>query len=154
MAEVRISELTAHSTGVLAATDLIEVSEDLGGGLFGSRKLTGLQLNGGVDSMVFKAKFEQVGTAAPTLTIIRNDFGGTITTSRTIAGGYAILGFSSQLTGNVEVSFNYSSLDIGGEVLANLPTSSTVAVSTYASGVQADDVCSAAQTYITITKYL
>jgi len=154
MAEVRISEMTAHSTGVLAATDLIEVSEDLGGGIFGSRKLTGLLLNGGVDSKVFKSKFEQIGTSAPTLTIIRNDFGGTITTSRSIAGGYAILGFNSQLTGNVEISFNMSSLDIGGEVLANLPTSSSVAVSTYASGVQADDVTSAAQTYVTITKYL
>jgi hypothetical protein len=154
MAEVRISELTAHSTGVLAATDLIEVSEDLGGGLFGSRKLTGLLLSGGVSSKVFKAKFEQVGTHAPTLTIIRNDFGGTITTSRSIAGGYAILGFNSQLVDNVEISFNMSSLDINGEVLANLPTSSTIAVSTYASGVQADDVCAAGQTYLTVTKYL
>ena len=44
MAEVRISEMTAHSTGVLAATDLIEVSEDLVGGLFASKKLTGANL--------------------------------------------------------------------------------------------------------------
>jgi hypothetical protein len=106
-----------------------------------------------VTETIFKARFEQIGTSAPTLTIIRNDFGGTITTNRSIAGGYAILGFNSQLVDNVEISFNMSSLDIGGEVLAILPTTSAVAVSTYASGVQADDVCSAAQTYITITKY-
>jgi len=50
MAEVRISEMTAHSTGVLAATDLIEVSEDLGGGLFGSRKLTGALLSSSTEN--------------------------------------------------------------------------------------------------------
>jgi len=50
MAEVRISEMTAHSTGVLAATDLIEVSEDLGGGLYGSRKMTGAELNSSTEN--------------------------------------------------------------------------------------------------------
>ncbi len=50
MAEVRISEMTAHSTGVLAATDLIEVSEDLGGGLFASRKLTGAELGASTEN--------------------------------------------------------------------------------------------------------
>jgi hypothetical protein len=45
---------------MLAATDLIEVSEDLGGGLFGSKKLTGLQLRNGIKT--YKAILTQTGT--------------------------------------------------------------------------------------------
>ena len=44
MAELRISDLPAHSTGTLKATDLIEVSEE-SGGLFTSTKMTGASLN-------------------------------------------------------------------------------------------------------------
>lgn len=88
MAEVRISELTAHSTGVLAATDLIEVSEDLGGGLFGSRKLTGLQLRNGIKT--YKAIITQTGTSAPTATVFINTLSGTPTFSYIGVGSYEL----------------------------------------------------------------
>jgi hypothetical protein len=103
---------------------------------------------------VFKAKVFQSGTNAPRLTIIKNDFGGTITTSRVTAGGYGILGFNSQLTGNVEVSWNFGSFVLTKQVLSLLPTTSTVVFSTYDSGVQSDDCfVGSVDKYITITKY-
>ena len=43
MADLRISDLTAHTTGILAAADLVEVSQE-SGGTFTSRKMTGAQL--------------------------------------------------------------------------------------------------------------
>ena len=88
MAEVRISELTAHSTGNLAATDLIEVSQDLGGGLFGSRKLTGLQLRNGIKT--YKAILTQTGTSAPTATVFINTLSGTPTFSYIGVGSYEL----------------------------------------------------------------
>jgi len=103
MAEVRISEMTAHSTGVLAATDLIEVSEDLGGGLFGSRKLTGEQLDGG---LVWEALITQTGTSAPSLTVIKNTLGITASPSYSGVGGYTIGGFAGNLTGSLKIEKN------------------------------------------------
>jgi hypothetical protein len=88
MAEVRISELTAHSTGNLAATDLIEVSQDLGGGIFGSRKLTGLQLRNGIKT--YKANLTQTGTSAPTATVFINTLSGTPTFSYVGVGSYTL----------------------------------------------------------------
>lgn len=103
MAEVRISEMTAHSTGVLAATDLIEVSEDLGGGLYGSRKLTGEQLDGG---LVWEALITQTGTSAPSLTVVKNTLAITSTPSYSGVGGYTIGGFAGNLTGSLKIEKN------------------------------------------------
>jgi hypothetical protein len=97
MAEVRISELTAHSTGVLAATDLIEVSQDLGAGIFGSRKLTGLQLRNGIKT--YKANLTQTGTSAPTATVFINTLSGTPTFSYVGVGSYELT-LTAEFTNN------------------------------------------------------
>jgi hypothetical protein len=73
---------------MLAATDLIEVSEDLGGGLFGSKKLTGLQLRNGIKT--YKAILTQTGTHAPTATVFINTLSGTPTFSYIGVGSYEI----------------------------------------------------------------
>lgn len=104
MAEVRISELTAHSTGNLAATDLIEVSEDLGGGLFGSRKLTGLQLRNGIKT--YKAILTQTGTSAPTSIEFINTLSGTPTFSYIGVGSYELTLTGEFISNKVTVSTN------------------------------------------------
>ena len=108
MAEVRISELTAHSTGNLAATDLIEVSEDLGGGLFGSRKLTGLQLRNGIKT--YKANLTQTSTNAPTSTIGINQLSGTPTWAYVAVGVYTLT-----LTGEFTNNKTYVVMNTGGK---------------------------------------
>jgi hypothetical protein len=108
MAEVRISELTAHSTGVLADTDLIEVSEDAGGGLFTSRKLTGLELKRGV--YTYKANVTQTSTNAPTSTIGVNELSGTPTWSYVGVGVYRLT-----LVGEFTNDKTYVVMNTGGK---------------------------------------
>ena len=146
MAEVRISEMNAHSTGVLAATDLIEVSEDLGGGLFGSRKLTGEQLDGG---LVWEALITQTGTSAPSLTVIKNTLGITATSSYTSTGVYTISGFASNLTGNIKIEASCTN----GQSFCSAATSSALLLATTNdSGTNVNDVLLIGS-YVKVTKY-
>lgn len=146
MAEVRISEMTAHSTGVLAATDLIEVSEDLGGGLFGSRKLTGKQLDGG---LVWEALVTQTSTNAPVLTVLKNTLGITASSAYSSIGIYTISGFATLLTGNIKIE----AFCTNGQVQCSIASSSILGLaSTDASGANQNGVLLAGS-HIKITKY-
>jgi len=146
MAEVRISELTAHSTGVLAATDLIEVSENLGGGLFGSRKLTGEQLDGG---LVWEALITQTGTSAPTITVLKNTLGITAATTYASVGVYTITGFATLLTGNIKIE----ALCTNGQIQASILTTSILGVATTnASGTNQNGLLLSGS-FVKITKY-
>ena len=127
MAEVRISELTAHSTGVLAATDLIEVSEDLGGGLFGSRKLTGLQLRNGIKT--YKAILTQTGTHAPTATVFINTLSGTPTFSYIGVGSYEIT-LTGEFTAN-KVTVSANNFVSGGLVKVFRKDADDIIIQTY-----------------------
>jgi len=135
MAEVRISEMTAHSTGVLAATDLIEVSEDLGGGLYGSRKLTGLQL---VGALVYKAIITQVSTSDPTLYPLINTL-GTVTVARVGAGDYELTCTGAFSGGATKLFISASPLKtITTEVRVYRDNVNVVKIRTYASGTLTD----------------
>jgi len=127
MAEVRISELTAHSTGNLAATDLIEVSEDLGGGLFGSRKLTGLQLRNGIKT--YKAILTQTGTSAPTATVFINTLSGTPTFSYIGVGSYELT-LNSEFTAN-KVTVSTNNFVSGGLVKVFRKDADDIAIQTF-----------------------
>jgi hypothetical protein len=145
MAEVRISEMTAHSTGVLAATDLIEISEDLGGGLFGSRKLTGQELFG----LEWEALVTQTGTNAPVLTVIKNTLGITATIGYTSTGVYTIIGFASNLTGNIKIEASCTN----GQSFCSAATSSALLLATTDdSGTNVNDVLLIGS-YVKVTKY-
>jgi hypothetical protein len=134
MAEVRISEMTAHSTGVLAATDLIEVSEDLGGGLFGSRKLTGANLFG----LVYKAIIAQVSTNDPTATVLKNTL-GTVTLARVGVGDYELTCTGAFSGGATKLFISASPLKtITTEVRVYRENSNVVKIRTYASGTLTD----------------
>lgn len=87
MADVRISDLTAHSTGVIGDDDLIEVSE-YSGGVYTSRKITGAELK--ASSKVparYKATLTQTSTNDPVETVLENDLGAIVWT-RTAGGTY------------------------------------------------------------------
>jgi hypothetical protein len=150
MAEVRISELTAHSTGVLAATDLIEVSEDLGGGLFESKKLTGEQLDGG---LVWEALITQTSTNAPVLTVLKNTLGITASPTYVGVGGYTIGGFAGNLTGSIKIEKNMPSLDYNKYfVLAILNTNTLTLETGDITSIPANGLLIIGS-YIKITKY-
>jgi len=137
MAEVRISDMTSHSTGVLAATDLIEVSEDLGGGLYGSRKLTGLQLNKGVK--VYKAILTQVSTSDPTVSLLEDTIG--ITTVLRVGVGQYEITATGLFTSATKVFITTSPLKtITKEVRVYRLNTNVVQVDTYSSGSLADAV--------------
>jgi len=145
MAEVRISDMTAHSTGVLAATDLIEVSEDLGGGLYGSRKLTGQELFG----LVWEALITQTGTNAPVLTVIKNTLGITATSGYTSTGVYTISGFATLLTGNIKID----SFCTNGQVQCSAASSSALLLATLDATGSNQNGLLLIGSYVKVTKY-
>ena len=135
MAEVRISELTAHSTGTLAATDLIEVSEDAGGGLFTSRKLTGLQLRNGVDT--YKAVISQTGVLDPVIEVVlENTLNLTVVPTYITTGTYQLAGLSGNASRVTQVTLSGLVQD---EDFVSRPTSANViSLVTYSGGVLTD----------------
>ena len=103
---------------------------------------------------VFLARINQAGTAAPTLIIYRNDFGGTITTSRATVGRYTILGFNSQLTTPTVISMNFNGLVNPDYFVSSvLSTNSLISIRSYNASVLSDDVMTGAELYIQITTY-
>lgn len=137
MAEVRISEMTAHSTGVLAATDLIEVSEDLGGGLYGSRKLTGLELRQGIDT--YKAVISQASTNDPVIEVeLNNTLGLTVVPSYVGVGSYQIAGLSSNASRVVEITL--SGLVATDSFDAKPTSANAISLRTFSSGVASDGI--------------
>lgn len=90
MSEYKISELTAHPTGLLGDDDLIEVSY-YAGGIYYSRKLTGAELKESSNvGLIYKANLTQTSTNAPTADVFQNTLGGTPSFARTSQGVYTM----------------------------------------------------------------
>ena len=84
MANVKISQLTAKGSNI-AKTDRIAIAQDDGGGTFSSKYVTGEQL---FFYKKYVATLKQIGTSAPTATVLENTLGGTLVWTRDAVGTY------------------------------------------------------------------
>lgn len=105
---------------------------------------------------VYKAQIDQTGTSAPTLTVLRDDFGLTLTPSYSGVGIFIIDGWSSKLTGLIETNLT-GYLDTFTNILSSL-TSSQLKIETFNRGVASNGMLTNSGTAIgssvlTIIKY-
>ena len=133
---------TDHRNGDWIATDIYE------GELYLDND-TGLTYtsNGGAiiassglpPSKVWKAVIAQAGLIAPIITVVENTLGVTVVPTYSTVGGYGLPGFAGLLVGNISIAmdFQLSYLEHSRCLVA---TPSSLVLSTYSSGVLADDV--------------
>lgn len=107
MAELKISQIETEATAN-ALTDLFEIEQ---GGV--SKKTTLQKIVNAIMPKEYIALISQSSTSVPTLTIIKNDFTGTITATRNGAGDYTLTNSVSEFTANktvvnIDNSTNYA----------------------------------------------
>ena len=108
---------------------------------------------------VWSAQIEQTGTSNPTLNVLKDDLGVTITPSYSTAGGYILNGFDSNLSVlgiKIEYSTNLIDYTSTNSILIGVPTTSQLGITTKVGGVMANGVLPSglgAGAVITITKY-
>ena len=142
-----------HRNGDWIDTDIYEGEfyQDTATGLTYTRSSVGIITSSGLPtSKVWKAIILQSGTSAPVLTVVENTLGVTVVSSYSVVGGYGLSGFAGLLTGNISISmdFQLSYLE-HSRCLVN--TSSLLSLSTYLSGVLANDVLAISTIIRTIT---
>lgn len=107
-----------------------------------------------VDKKEFIAMIEQTGVTAPTITVIKDDFNDTYSTSYTTVGRYEISGFNGELLGDEEIYINVNNLPLTYFVrTSNISSTNVEIVTSDNAGILVDAVLSV-NTYIRITKYL
>jgi hypothetical protein len=108
-----------------------------------------------VSKKEFIAMIEQTGTSAPTLTIKKDDFNDTYTTSYIAVGVYEIVGFGNILTGDEEMNINSASLIEDRFVNISNQAADTIAVKSFDGTATATDgiLGGASKTYIHVIQY-
>ena len=137
----------------LTNQDLLLISQYDGVSAYENKYITA-NLTESVNKKEFIAMIEQIGVAAPTITVIKDDFNDTYTGVYNSVGNYEISGFNGELLGDEEISVNTN----------NLPSTyflRTSAVGTNAIGIVTSDNTATlvdgvipVNTYIRVTKYL
>lgn len=90
--------------------------------------------------LIWKALITQSGTSAPTLTVVENTLGVTITPSRVSIGFYELSGFSGNLTaGNCEIHSNFNHIGDEWFMQQEALTDSVLTVVTYETGTGVQD---------------
>jgi hypothetical protein len=105
---------------------------------------------------VYKAQISQSGTSAPTLNVLVDDFGLTLSPSYTGVGVYEISGFATNLTGLIETNLTTYS-NTASHILSSL-SSSILKIETFDSGVATNGMLinsgtSVGSSVLTIVKY-
>ena len=142
-----------HRNGDWIDTDIYEGEfyQDTDTGLVYTRNSTGItKSDGNATFRVWKARITQTGTNAPVLTVFENTLGVTITPNYVGVGTYTLTGFATLLTGNVDINQSFQSTYLEHSI-AILSTSSIIALSTYLSGVLANNVLIGSTLIRTIT---
>lgn len=105
--------------------------------------------------LIWKALITQSGTSAPTLTIVENTLGVTITPSRVSIGFYELSGFAGNLTaGNCEIHSNFNHIGDEWFMQQEATTDSILSVVTYEMGTGVmDDILNGVGNSITIYVY-
>lgn len=104
---------------------------------------------------IWKAQIEQAGTSAPTVTVLVNTLGVTVTTAYVSVGNYELNGFASNLTGLTSIETSMPKT-IGFLMAGNATSSQIAIVSQDTGGYDADDVLGSTfkiSQIITVTKY-
>lgn len=85
--------------------------------------------------LIWKALITQSGTSAPTLTVVENTLGVTITPLRVSQGIYTLSGFAGNLTvGNCEIHSNFNHIGDEWFMQQEATTDSVLSVVTYEMG--------------------
>jgi len=147
---------TDHRNGDWIATDIYEgeLYMDTDTGLVYTSNGGIIQMaDGRTKQAVWKASITQTGVSAPSLTVLENTLGVTITPTYTSVGNYALTGFSSLLTGSFEMSIDYNVGPTKHAAVYNT-TSSVMLVQTHDGGVVTDGVLGGTTVHtITVVKY-
>ena len=144
---------TDHRNGDWLDTDIYEGEfyQDTDTGLTYTRSSAGIITSSGLPtSKVWKAIILQSGTSAPVLTVLENTLGVTVVSSYSVVGGYGLSGFAGLLTGNISISMDFQ-LSYLEHSRCLVSTSSLLSLSTYLSGVLANDVLAISTIIRTIT---
>lgn len=146
-----------HQDGTWLATDIYpaEMYQDVDTGLVYTRDvINGITTaSGETPKKVWKALVLQKGTSAPTIVVVENSLGVTITPSYISVGKFSFSGFDELLAGNFEVTGNFNS-DVETPRFITIPTTSSVlALETLSGGVYSNGVAEKAGNSITINKY-
>jgi len=142
-----------HRNGDWIDTDIYEgeLYQDTDSGLTYTRNSFGIVTSDGKPtSKVWKAIILQAGTSAPVLTVVENTLGVTVVSSYSVVGGYGLSGFAGLLTGNISISMDFQ-LSYLEHSRCLVSTSSLLSLSTYLSGVLANDVLAISTIIRTIT---
>jgi hypothetical protein len=151
MANVKISDLT-QATG-LQTTDLLLISQDDGIGGYDTKSIEASLLEGSGRKM-FIAKVKQLLTAPPTITIIKDSFNGTYTTSYLSTGEFEIVGFDTDLSTDCEITLNTVVLNPLYKVQLTATSADTITIKTYdASNTLANSILNGDDIFIKVTKY-
>lgn len=102
--------------------------------------------------LIWKALITQSGTSAPTLTVVENTLGVTAVPAYVSVGTYTIAGFAGNLTGNLEIHKNNTSVNIDYQLAVGIIDVDTLLVSTYNASVDSNDILTTGSS-ITVYKY-
>jgi hypothetical protein len=106
---------------------------------------------------VYKAQISQSGTSAPTLNVLVDDFGLTLSPSYIGVGEYEISGFASNLTGLIDINLT-TGYDRTYLYALTIQTSSILEIKSYISAALSNNVfnnsgANLGTCILTVTKY-
>jgi hypothetical protein len=109
-----------------------------------------------VSKKEFICQISQFSTNAPIITIIKDDFNDTYTTSYSSVGVYLIQGFDSDLLGDEEMYINMASIEQGCSVIINNQAVNEIRIQTFDSSISPSDskLSGISTTYLHVIKYL
>ena len=113
----------------LTNNDLLLISQFDGLSAYETKYITA-NLSESVNKKEFIGRIEQTSTNAPVLTVIKDDFHDTYTTSYNGVGLYSILGFNNELTGDEEITVNLNNLQFGIHLRTQFLSLNTIDIST------------------------
>jgi hypothetical protein len=147
----KFSEFTQATS--LTNNDLLLISQWDGVSAYETKYITA-NLAESVNKKEFIAMIEQTGVAAPTITVIKDDFGDTYTTAYNGVGSYEISGFNGELLGDEEISVNVNNLPVTYFLRTSAVGTNTIGITTTDNTGTGIDAIIFVNTYIRVTKYL
>lgn len=137
----------------LTDSDLLLISQYDGVSAYETKYITA-NLAESVSKKEFIASIEQTGVSAPTITVIKDDFGDTYSSSYTSVGSYEISGFNGELTGDEEISVNVNNLPLSVFMRTGNVSTTNIYINTSDVSTTLIDGAIPNATYIRVTKYL
>jgi hypothetical protein len=137
----------------LTDSDLLLISQYDGVSAYETKYITA-NLAESVSKKELIASIEQTGVSAPTITVIKDDFGDTYSTLYVGVGSYEISGFNGELTGDEEISVNVNNLPLSVFMRTGNVSTTNIYINTSDVSTTLIDGVIPNATYIRVTKYL